>query len=99
MKARLASNLVLGFLFAVSSAWAGQSSPAVSTDEAQQITIGVYDYAQAGLGMILKAERVADGIFKNAGVSIAWLSCSADKTAPGSPGCADLSGPLKITVH
>src|SRR5271165_2451224 len=99
MKTRLAKGLVLGFLFAASFAWAGQSSPAVSTDEGQQITIGVYDYAQTGLGILLKAERVADGIFKNAGVSIAWLACSADKTTPGNPGCADLSGPLKITVH
>lgn len=45
MKTRLANGLVLGFFFAMSSAWGGQSSPAVSTDEAQQITIGVRDYA------------------------------------------------------
>jgi|SRR5271165_39256 len=45
MKTRLGNGLVLGFLFGVSSAWAGQSSPAVSTDECQQVTIGVFDHA------------------------------------------------------
>lgn len=99
MKTRLANGMVLGFLFAASSAWVGQSPPAVSTDEGQQITIGVYDYAQAGLGILLKAERVADGIFKNVGVSITWLACSTDKTASENPGCADLSSPLKIIVR
>jgi hypothetical protein len=98
MITRLGNGLVLGFLFTASFAWAGQPS-AVSTDEGQQITIGVYDYAQAGLGILLKAEHVADGILKNAGVSIVWLACSADKTAPGNPRCEDLIGPLKIVVH
>ncbi len=99
MKTKLANGLVLGFLFAVSSAWAGQSSLAVSTDEGEPITIGVYDYAQAGSRVLLKAERVTGGILQNAGVSIAWLACSADVTAPWNPGCANLAGPLKITLH
>jgi hypothetical protein len=99
MKTRLASGLVLGFLLAISSAWAGQSSPAVSTREGEPITIGVYDYAQAGSAILLKAERATGGILQNAGVSIAWLSCSADETAPSNPGCAHLAGPLKITLH
>jgi hypothetical protein len=45
MKTKLANGLVLGFLFAVSSAWGWQSSSAVLRDEDQQITIGVLDYA------------------------------------------------------
>jgi hypothetical protein len=45
MKTRLASGLVLGFLFAMISAWAGQSSPSLSRDEVQQVTIGVLDHA------------------------------------------------------
>ncbi len=45
MKTRLANGLVLGFLFATSSVWAGQSSPTVSADEGQQVTIGVFDHA------------------------------------------------------
>jgi hypothetical protein len=44
MKTRLATGLVLGFLFAASSLWAGQSSPAVSKNEGLQITMGGYDY-------------------------------------------------------
>jgi hypothetical protein len=98
MITRLGNGLVLGFLFTASFAWAGQPS-AVSTDEGQQITIGVYDYVQAGLGILLRTERVVDVIFKNAGVTLAWLTCSADKTAPEDPGCADLSGPLKFAVR
>jgi hypothetical protein len=99
MKTRLANGLVLGFLFAVNSASAGQSSPAVSTDEGEPITIGVYDYAQAGSGVLLKAERVTGRILQNAGVSIAWLACSADETAPSNPGCSNLAGPLRLTLH
>jgi hypothetical protein len=98
MRTRLGNGLVLGFLFTAGFAWAMEPS-AVSADEGQQITIGVYNYAQAGLGILLEAEHVADRILKNAGVSVAWLACSADKTAPGNPGCADLTGPLKIVVH
>jgi hypothetical protein len=96
MITRLGKGLVLGFLFTASFAWAGQPASAVSTDEGQQITIGVYNYAKAGLGILLDAEHLADRILKNAGVS---LACSADKTAPGDPGCADLTGPLKIAVR
>lgn len=91
----LGNGLVLGFLFTASFARAS----AVSTDQGQQITNGVYDYAQAGLGILLKAEHVTDGILKNAGVSIVWLACSADKTVPGNPDCEDLIGPLKIVAR
>ena len=38
MKTRLGNGIVLGFLFTASFAWAGQSAPAVSTDEGQPIT-------------------------------------------------------------
>jgi predicted aspartyl protease len=99
MITKLGNGLVLGFLFTASFAWAGQPASAVSTDEGQQITIGVYNYAKAGLGILLDAEHLADRILKNAGVSVAWLACSADKREPGDPGCADLTGPLKIAVR
>jgi hypothetical protein len=99
MKKRLASGLVLGFLFAVSSVWARQSSLARSSDEHQQIAIGVYDYAKAGPGTLLDAERVTAGILHRAGVSISWLACPVDKSSPRNPDCADLGGPLKFTFH
>jgi hypothetical protein len=99
MKKRFAIGLILGFLLAISSAWATQSSAAVSTGKDQQITIGVYDYAQAGSEVLPRAEHVTDGMLQNAGVYIAWLSCSADESSPRNAGCANLAGPLKITLH
>lgn len=99
MRERLASGLVLGFLLAVSSTSARQTSPVVSAEEVQQITIGVYDYAQAASGVLLKAERVTAEILQNAGVSVVWLACSADETTPSNPGCANLVGPLKLELH
>jgi hypothetical protein len=99
MKTRFASGLILGLLFATSSAWAKQSSPTVSTDEGQQITIGAYDYAHAAPYAVLKAERVTDGILQVAGVSIVWLACSADESSPRNPACANLVGPMKLTLH
>jgi hypothetical protein len=98
MKKRLAIGLVLGFLFSVTS-WARQSSPALSTDEGQQITIGAYNYAHAAPDALLKAERVTDGILRVAGVAIVWLVCSADESSPTNPGCANLVGPMKLTLH
>jgi hypothetical protein len=99
MRARLANGLVMGVLLAVSSTSAKQSFPAVSVPEVHQITIGVYDYAQAGSGVLLKAERVTSGILQNASVSVVWLACSADEKAPSNPGCANLVGPLKIELR
>lgn len=99
MKTRRAVGLVLGFLLAVSAALARQSSAASSSDEDQKITIGVYDYAQAASEVLTRAERVTDGMLQNAGVYIAWLSCSADESSPRNAGCSNLAGPLKITLH
>jgi len=89
----------MGFLLAISAAWATQSSAIVSTDKDQQITIGVFDYAQAGSGILPKAERVTDGLLRNAGVYILWLACSADESSPRNAGCPNLAGPMKITLH
>ncbi len=99
MKKRLAVGLVLGVLFAASSSSARQSSPAVATDEVQRITIGVYDYAQVRPDTLIRAERVTAGILHHAGVSIAWLACSAYESSLSNPGCANLGGPLNLTVH
>ena len=99
MKTRLALGLILGFLFSVTTSWARQSSPALSTDEGQQITIGAYNYAHATPDALLKAERVTDGILRIAGVSIVWLVCSAEESSPTNPACANLVGPMKLTLH
>jgi hypothetical protein len=99
MKTRLAVGLVLGSLLAVSSVPARQSSAAGSSDEDQKITIGVYDYAQAGSEVLPRAELVTDRMLQNAGVYIAWLSCSGDESSPRNAGCANLAGPMKITLH
>jgi hypothetical protein len=99
MKKRLAVGLVLGFLFSATTSWARQSFPTLSTDVGQQITIGAYDYAHAAPDALLKAERVTDGILQVAGVSIVWFACSVDGSSQANPACANLVGPMKLTLH
>jgi hypothetical protein len=98
MKSRFAGGLILGLFFSASS-WAGQSSEETSEHEELLITIGVYDYAGMGTASLAAAKRATSRILRNAGVSIAWMTCPDPDTAPWDAGCANLVGPLKIALH
>jgi hypothetical protein len=98
MVARSVFRFSFGFALTIGTVVAGPAH-ALAFDQPTTITIGVYDYAHAGSEVLLKAERTTSEILGHAGVHLEWLACPISDTALSDPGCANLPGPSRITMH
>jgi hypothetical protein len=94
LKKHFVCGLMTGFILTDCAYGAARRSPSHSGDD--EVTIGVYDYGQAGPEVLRKAERVTTEIFRNAGVSTVWIWCRTSDTLPRNTDCG---GPLKLTLH
>ncbi len=64
------------------------------------ISVQVYNYAQVTNEVVAKAESVAEGIFRAAGVEIAWTNCEpGQKDLGDATRCNQLSGPTTLFVR
>jgi hypothetical protein len=75
---------ILGSLLLLSSGWLPQIAAAAKTENAdnpQAITVAIHDQAGVPHETLQEAERVAAGIFEQAGIRLEWLDC---RTSPAS---------------
>jgi hypothetical protein len=96
-KAILSSLLLLG------SGWLPQAVAAKTkkTERPQSITVAVHDQAGVPRETLQEAERVASGIFEQAGIALEWLNCTKSSARGlAEPRCrqAEYPQPLHLTV-
>jgi hypothetical protein len=77
---RLSSScLALGFLLSAHQTSAAKSTSDGGTEPSLKITVWVYNYAQVSAWTLIRAERVAASIFRQAGVETLWLEGARSK--------------------
>jgi len=83
----------------VSTYGATHASPATGKKERGTITIGIYNYAHAEPGLLLKAQRTAASILWKAEVETVWHDCTTDDASRSSTACAALDDPTHLTLR
>ena len=100
MKTKLASGLILSFLFVANPSEAGRASQSTPNNDLVAITIGLYDYAHTKPVQLLQAEQTAAAILLKAGLKAVWLACPvANDTSPSTPACAVPGDPTHLTLR
>jgi hypothetical protein len=65
----------------------------------ETVKVSVYDDAGVGLDTLVKAEEVASGAFRRAGVEIGWLNCGVDGKLTGLPECGKAAFPTSLQLR
>jgi len=73
MKTASGPYLTLGLILIGGLTGLGQSAVAGSPETSLTVTIHVYNYAEVDRKTLMKAEKVATGIFRKAGVESRWV--------------------------
>jgi hypothetical protein len=87
----------LGILIAMGSAmsWSKETPPLPVS-----VTVAVHDDAAIGLKTVMRAEEVAWGVFREAGIEVQWLNCGFEREPThGSLGCAVAVFPTNLQLR
>lgn len=99
MRTNLTWGLAIGFFLTGNANGSALAEKHNSANGEKQITIFVYDFAQAEAKVLRKAEQAAADIFAKAGTSTIWVECPASDSAPRNSDCTNIVGPLKLILH
>jgi hypothetical protein len=79
MNRLVSSFLALSFLSSANQTSVAKSPSDGGTEPSLKITVWVYNYAQVSAWTLIRAERVAASIFRQAGVETLWLNDTRSK--------------------
>lgn len=99
MKKELAGSLALSLILVTRACGGPPTSATAGKDGDNQIMIRVHNYAQVESSILVKAERITDGILKEAGVEVAWVECSAGSGPAKGPTCDSPMGPTDVRLN
>lgn len=99
MKRQPAGALILSLLVAASSQGAPQAALTGRPNEGKQITVRVRNYARIESGVLLRAETAANKILQEAGAETVWVVCFDGSTWSRDAACANLPGPMDLTLN
>jgi len=64
-----------------------------------RITIRVHNYAQIKASELIKAERITDDIWSQAGVQLTWIECSERTSSVKNAACEIPASPTDLAVN
>ncbi len=69
--------------------------------EEPQVTVRMYDYAQESARTLRRAQEVAAGVLRQAGVTTEWLNCRVSDLDPreSAPGCREPVGSTDLILR
>jgi hypothetical protein len=92
-------GLALSLVLAASSYGGPQDAGMPRTQTQGKITIRIHDYAQVKSSVLLKAERAAADILREAGVDSVWVECPPDQIELADAACTSPGSPLDLRLN
>lgn len=87
---------VAGHALSIAAAEANSASAAATRDS---VVIAVYNQAEVSQKTVLKAEKIASEIFRDAGIETQWINCDVLAESRDSSSCSRIPASVRFDLH